>query len=77
MRFRTAALAAAATAALLLGACGGGASSSGGAPTTEAPAGSGVKQGTGGYIGGPVNTARQSVNDLNRQQSQEEQQAGG
>jgi len=64
-------------AAFVLGACGGGGSSSG-SPTTTAPApGSGVKSGTGGVIGGPVNTARDTVNKLNQQQSQQEQQTGG
>ena len=65
------------TSALVLGACGGGGSPSG-SPATTAPApGSGVKAGAGGSIGGPVNTARQTVDQLNQQQRQEEQQTGG
>jgi hypothetical protein len=63
--------------ALALSACGGGGSSSGSPATTSAPAGSGVRSGTGGYIGGPVNTARDTVNQLNQQQQQQVQQTGG
>src|SRR5436309_7541667 len=63
-------------AAFLLGACGGGGgggTTAGSPSTTAAPVGSGVKAGAGGSIGGPVNTARDTVNQLNQQQRQEEQ----
>ena len=77
MRLRALGAVAGVGAALLLGACGGGGSSAGSPATTTPAAGSGVKQGAGGYIGGPVNTARDAVNKLNQQQSQEQQQTGG
>src|SRR4051812_28882416 len=77
MRFRALGAAVSLVGAFLLSACSGGSSSSGSTPTTAPAPGSGVKTDAGGYVGGPVNTARNTVNQLNQQQRTQEQQTGG
>ena len=77
MRFRALGAAVSLVGACLLSACGGSGSSSS-TPATTAPApGAAVNPNAGGYVGGPVNTARNTVNQLNQQQHQQEQQTGG
>jgi len=78
MRFRAFGAAVSLVGACLLSACGGGSSSSGGTAATTTPApGSGVQANAGGVVGGPVNKARNTVDQLNQQQQQEQQQTGG
>lgn len=78
MRFRALGATVSLVGACLLTACGGGSSSSGGTTATTAPApGSGISANAGGYVGGPVNKARNTVDQLNQQQKQEQQQTGG
>ena len=64
--------------ALALSACGGGGSGASSGPTTTSPApGANVDPNAHGYYTGPINDAKNAVNDLNAQQHQLEQQTGG
>ena len=77
MRFRAFGAVVGLVGASLLSACGGGGSSSSTPATTTPAPGSGISANAGGAVGGPVNKARNTVNQLNQQQQQEQQQTGG